>query len=440
MIKLTIGSEIEIEGLSMSESQDVKNWLTVMNPLFDVASRMNKALFGIPPKLLYYREEHSKLIVPIGILPTLKELYPNSVVIDARYEAKNKLKINFTGTLRDYQEDAVKAMESNPNGVLCCLTGGGKSCIMIKRMCDVGQPTLILVNTVELANQFVTALLTFTDLKKDDIGFLGAGKKDIKPITVALLQTVVTMDVSALKFGMIIFDECHQSPAQTYFTAMSKLSAKYKYACSSTPERADGLTKVIFWATGPLVHTVPMDKLTTILVKPTVKTIDTSYYFPLFSSEEYQAMVSDLSRDAARNKLIIEELKNYPKQQIAILCQRKEQVQLLQEAIPGSVILTSDMGKKARVAVMKGLLDGTHKVVISTYQLFSTGLDIPTLEVLFMAAPIKSVVKVRQSAGRLMRTTTLLPNKKPIIVDFADKKVELLKHQWYQRSRILRTL
>ena len=102
--------------------------------------------------------------------------------------------------------------------------------------------------------------------------------------------------------------------------------------------------------------------------------------------------------------------------------------------------MTSDMGKKERVAVMKGLLDGTHRVVISTFQLFSTGIDIPTLQVLFICAPIKSVVKVRQSAGRLMRTTPSLPNKKPIIVDFADKNVELLKHQWYQRSRILRTL
>ena len=440
MIKLTIGSEIEIEGLSEDEKQTIRNWLVLTNPRWDVSSRMNKSLWGIPPKLKYYREVDDRMIVPVGTLSTLKDMFPSATIVDNRFEAKNKLNITFCGKLRDYQEDAVKAMEKDSNGVLCAMTGSGKTAIMIKCMCDVGQPTLILVNTVELANQFISALLKFTDLTKKDIGVLGNGKKDIKPITVALLQTITILDVSKLNFGMVIFDECHQSPADTYYLAMSGLSAKYKYSCSGTPERTDGLTKVIFWTTGKLIHTIPADKLVTILVKPSIRTIETDYFFPLFDSGEYGEMISDLSRDEERNKLILEILKDYPTQQCVLLCQRKEQVTLLQTAIPGSVSLTSNMGKKDRVAVMKGLLNGQHRVVISTFQLFSTGIDVPTLEVLFVCAPLKSTVKIRQAAGRLMRTTPLLPNKQPIIVDFADKKVELLKHQWYQRSRILRTL
>lgn len=437
---LTLTSEIAIEGLSPDNVQAIKTWLTLVNPRFDAASRMNKVLFGIPQNLKYYREEGPKLIVPVGLLSDLKKLFPTATIVDNRFENKLTIPIQFTGQLRDYQNDAVQALAQNTNSVLCALTGCGKTAIMIKRICDVGQHTLILVNTIELANQFIAAIIKFTDLKKKDIGFIGSGKKIVKPITVALLQTIVTMDPALLPFGMIIFDECHQSPADTYFTAMSKLNAKYKYACSGTPTRSDGLTNVIFWATGPLVHTVPQSALTSVIIKPTIRTINTDYKFPLFDTSEFQGMISDLSKDTARNKLILDTLQDYPTQQIVLLCQRKEQVELLRDAIPGAAMLTSDMGKKARVAVMNGLITGTIRHVVSTFQLFSTGIDVDSLEIMFLCAPIKSNIKVRQSAGRLMRVCPRLPNKQPIIVDFVDRNVELLKHQWYLRSRILRTL
>ena len=309
-------------------------------------------------------------------------------------------------------------------------------------ICDIKQPALILVHTIELANQFRDALLKFTDLKPDQIGRLGDGRNTIEDISIGLLQTVTTMDPTKLnkRFGLVFVDEVHIAPAETYAAALNVLTAKYKYGASSTPERADGLTKVIFWLTGPLIHTVPGSELTAVIIKPEIHTVDTEYYFPLFDTSEYQAMISDLSLDAKRNQLILDTTKNYQGHQAVFLCQRKSQVAILATAIPNAVTLTSDMTKKERIKVMEGLLNGTHTDVVSTFALFSTGIDVPTLEILYICAPIKSIVKVRQSAGRLMRTTPLLPNKKPIIVDFVDRRVELLKHQWYQRSRILRTL
>jgi len=442
MIELDVKNSITIKGLTAEQKQDIKNSLTIINPKWDMASRMNKALWGIPPKLQYSNEVGTDLVVPVGILTTLKDKFPTAIVHDNRFVSPKKLKLTFKGKLHDYQEDAVTDMLKHENGVLCAKTGSGKTVMMNNMICTLQQPTLILVHTIELANQFRDSLIKFTSLKKSDIGMLGDGKKDIKPITVGLLQTVTTMDPSSCNnfFGAIFVDEVHIAPAETYAEALSKLTAKYKYGASGTPERADGLTKVIFWLTGPLRHIVPDSALTDVIIKPSIVTKETNYYFPLFDTSEYQAMITDLSKDVDRNKLIIDELVNYPTQQIVLLCQRKEQVEKLQSMIPNSVTLTSDMGKKARVAVMKGLVGNMHRVIISTFQLFSTGIDIPTLEVLFICAPIKSVVKVKQSAGRLMRTTKLLPNKQPIIVDFTDKKVELLKYQAYQRQRIYRTL
>jgi superfamily II DNA or RNA helicase len=243
----------------------------------------------------------------------------------------------------------------------------------------------------------------------------------------------------ARRWSGVFCDEIHIIGAETYYRAMSMLNATYKYGASATPQRSDGLDKVIFWATGPVRHTIPDSVLTRVIVKPTYKTFDTDYFFPIFDSSEYQMLISDLSRDVLRNAKIMEELKNYPTQQCVLLCQRKEQVQYLKDNIPDAVMLTSDMRKKDRAAVMKGLLDGTHRIIVSTFQLFSTGIDLPNLEVMFICAPIKSVVKIKQSAGRLMRVSSTI-EKHPIIVDFVDRKVELLKYQWYARHRILRNL
>ena len=404
---ITVSNQIIIEWCTPGEAIEIKNGLTLLNPKFDIATRMGFALWGIPEKLKYYRQDGDKLIVPVGVLDALLQNYPTATVSDNRFLAHQPTGVRFTGTLRDDQAIALEEMKKHKNGVLVSPTGSGKTVILCAYLAWLNEPTLILVNTIELANQFRSALVKFTDLKDEDIGFLGDGKRSYKSITVALLQTVTSIDASSStspllhRFSSVICDEVHIAPAETYYAALSRLDSTYKWGASATPQRSDGLDKVIFWATGPLRHSISRASLGTTILTPTTYSIVTNYYFPLFDTSEFGAMISDLSDDLDRNTLILEELKKYPTQQCVLLCNRKSQVQYLKNNIPGAVMLTSDMKKKDRAAVMVGLLGGTHRIVVSTFALFSTGIDVPNLEVLFICAPIKSVVKIKQSAGRL---------------------------------------
>lgn len=439
---IEVANVITITDLSDDQKEMIKNDLTLTNPVWDNATRMGLALWGIPKGLQYFKEDGDSLITPAGYLSTLKQILPNQPITDSRFESKKLLNVKFVGTLRDYQEEAGASLLSNTNGVLCALGGAGKTVMMIKLICDRRQPTLILVNTKELANQFIARLLQFTDLKKKDIGFLGSGKKNLKPITVGILQSVVKADADELNeiFGMVLVDECHICPAETYARALSKLNAKYKYGASGTPSRSDGLTQVIFWITGPIIHTIDKDRLGHAVLKPTIQVVETDYTFPLFSSSEYGAMITDLSIDTARNKLIVETAKSFPTQQMALLCQRKDQIRALHRAIPSAVTLHGDMNTTARKATMDGLISGKHRIVITTYALFSKGIDLDNLEIMFFCAPVKNKEMVTQAGWRIVRRSKTNPNKKPIIVDFADKKVELLKYQFYTRQRTLKKL
>ena len=87
---------------------------------------------------------------------------------------------------------------------------------------------------------------------------------------------------------------------------------------------------------------------------------------------------------------------------------------------------------------MEKLINGEVSIVISTYGLFSTGIDVPQLEVLLLAAPIRSEIKLRQSAGRLMRLHEGKTSAK--IIDFVDVNVDLLKFQGRKRKQILEKL
>ena len=90
------------------------------------------------------------------------------------------------------------------------------------------------------------------------------------------------------------------------------------------------------------------------------------------------------------------------------------------------------MSKKERALKMSQLQTGKKRIVVSTYGLFSTGIDLPQLEVLMLCAPMKSEVKLRQAAGRLMRKSK--GKRSAIIIDFVDFNVDILKWQFEFRS------
>jgi superfamily II DNA or RNA helicase len=451
---ITLDSRARISGLTSDQANKIMTDLTIANPAFSKAQNIGVSPFGIPKTFKYYKYTKSELIAPIGYVAQIHQHLDSTAVkvIDNRKTNKDaayfkKFKMNKTVKLRDYQKEIVDICLDKTIGVVEAMTGSGKTFSFIDLIFKRKEHTLILVHTIELANQTIEALTKHTTLKKDDIGFIGAGKLSIKPITVALLQSLASdirtkngQKVKELNktIGQIISDETHIVAAQSYYEVMTSLTAKYKFGFSATPRREDGLTKVIFLAAGPKIHTVEEKKLENVLITPTLEEVKTDYYFPLFSTTEYQEMLNDLSQDVDRNKLILEYAKKHKDKFTCILSSRLSQVEYLNKNIKGSEKLTSKMSKKKRAEVMKRLKEGKIKVIISTYGLFSTGIDFPSLEMLFLAGPIKSEIKIRQSAGRLMRKA--MGKTSATIIDFHDHRVDLLHSQFLKRKRIIKKI
>jgi len=458
-ILIVIKNKVSILGFPKEVQDDIKKLLTISNPLFHKRLDLGLQNWGIPSSLKYYEtgnDNDNLLIAPVGALgEILKIARSHEIKVDGSDIHDKRLSnpktdyfsnFKFKGKLRGYQEDIVTSCMSKSIGIVEAMTGSGKTICFVNLTLRRKEPTLILVHTLELANQTIKSFVKFSNLNEDDIGFIGDGRFEVKPITIGLHQTMSKLkkdkfEIVNERFGQVIGDEIHIVGAETWFRTMNNISAKYKFGFTATPRRDDGLTKVIHFAAGPIIHKVPKSALENFLITPEVEQVKTQYEFQMFSTQEYQEMITDLSQDDDRNDFILDYVisdENKDKYSI-LLCTRISQVEYLNHALGDkSVMLTSKMTKKKRGEVMGELYAGEKKIVVSTYGLFSTGIDIPQLEILYLCAPIKSEVKLRQAAGRLMRMSK--GKKKAKIIDFIDQKIDILKYQGYHRNKIFKKL
>ena len=227
-----------LSGVPPDLMQAIQKHLTITNPLLQMKEHLGLSLFGIVPSLSYYTTTTKTGVkVPIGAVPRIIELaseygvkIADSDIADHRthnVQTKYFCNLNFTGKLRPYQQGIVDACRSRTVGVVEAMTGSGKTITFVALTLEKKEATIILVNTIELANQTRDAFLKFTNVKEADLGFIGAGKFELKPITVALHQTMAKLDRSLFEmlsktFGMVIADEVNYR--LTMYTSYCTLS------------------------------------------------------------------------------------------------------------------------------------------------------------------------------------------------------------------------
>ena len=141
---------------------------------------------------------------------------------------------------RPYQEDALTAwLAQGSAGVVVLPTGAGKTFVAAMAIVETGLWTLAVVPTIDLLQQWRTALATALSLNIDDIGTFGGGEKELKPITIITYDSAALYPRELARFGLLIFDECHHLPAPTYRLIAESAFTPLRLGLSATPERSD---------------------------------------------------------------------------------------------------------------------------------------------------------------------------------------------------------
>lgn len=158
-------------------------------------------------------------------------------------------------TPRSYQREAVAAwLRANGRGLVVLPTGAGKTIVAYDTMAQLGVRTLVVVPTIELLRQWRAGISRHLRLPEKQVGAIGGGERATGPIT------VITYDSAAMRrrkldgFGLLVFDEVHHLPAESYRTIVHKAGSPWRLGLSATLERADGRHQELTELIGPVVY------------------------------------------------------------------------------------------------------------------------------------------------------------------------------------------
>jgi superfamily II DNA or RNA helicase len=140
--------------------------------------------------------------------------------------------------LYPYQQEAFdRWMENGGWGVLCIATAGGKTFIGLKAIEVLKEPTLILVPTLALVDQWVERLREKLGV---EAGVLGGGRHEAKWITVSTYDSAyIHAEEVGNRFMVLIADEAHHLFAPGYSQIAEMLVAPYRMGLTSTLYRSD---------------------------------------------------------------------------------------------------------------------------------------------------------------------------------------------------------
>ena len=438
-----IGSTIKIT----EPSQEIMDWcksnLVLVNPDYQKKVRMHLWVGDTPKQLFLYSMNGNDLILPFGCLRSILPLLEG----DWKKLYRKPVKVDFGGKvpLYEYQEEAVAAMLINHYGILQSPAGSGKTQMGIALAATLGVKTLWLTHTKDLLNQSKARAAQY--INPDLLGTITEGKVDIgQSMTFATIQTMCKVDLEQYRdeWDCVIVDECHRvSGTPTAVTQFSKvlniLRARHKYGLSATVHRADGLIKATYAMIGEVVWTVPDEavksRVMTVHVHPKGTGVGMSASF--LNSDgtvNYARLITYLTELEARNKFILDDLKESRDHYNLVLSERVGHLKELYSMLPpalkaqAAVIdgsMTSKAKKAEREQAIEDMRTGRKRYLFATYALAKEGLDIPRLDRLFLTTPQKDYAVIVQSVGRVART--FKDKQQPIVYDYVDNIRSLLK-------------
>ncbi|MEO8288125.1 MAG: DEAD/DEAH box helicase [Chloroflexota bacterium] len=156
---------------------------------------------------------------------------------------------------RPYQSEAITAWRDASNrGVVVLPTGAGKTLVAFLAIAATGTTTLICVPTLDLLGQWKASLLANTNLTEDEVGVWGGGDKELRPVTVVTYDSAAIHGRALQGFGLLVFDEVHHLPADTYRTIAEGSIATARLGLSATPDRSDLRHGDLDSLVGPVVY------------------------------------------------------------------------------------------------------------------------------------------------------------------------------------------
>nr|WP_221625582.1 DEAD/DEAH box helicase family protein [Halobellus ruber] len=354
-----------------------------------------------------------------------------------------RLSLSHAYDLRPYQEEAVSSWrEQGDRGVVELPTGAGKTVLAVDAIAALGVPTLVVVPTIDLLDQWRRELETEFDVA---VGQFGGGEQTGGPITVSTYDSAYLRaeDVGG-DFGFVVFDEVHHLGGEGYRDAARLVAAPARLGLTATFERPDGAHEVVAELVGPKVYSADVDDLAgEHLADYEIRRVEVALdpeeraayeeaqgtfvdylkrsNLSLRSGSDYRKLVMRSGTDPeAREALLAKQrarrimmnadakverlgrlLDRHREDRVIVFTAHTDLVYRLSERylLPA---ITSETGAAERREILERFREGTYSRVV-TANVLDEGVDVPDANVAVVLAGSGSEREFTQRLGRILR-------------------------------------
>ena len=451
-MKITIRNHLSLENTPSELEAILRKRMRFPNPKWQENERLGRWNKGTPEHLSFFEKTRTgRIILPRGYVRQLILLCRRMKIPHELEDLRRtlpSLDFEFSGRLKPFQQAAADRMLDKEFGTLSAPTGSGKTVIALYMVARRRQPALVVVHTRDLAFQWIERIGEFLSIPESSVGLIGGGERRAgSEITVALVQSLYKCaEEIAPQIGSLVVDECHRAPSRTFTEAVSAFDSRYMLGLTATPWRRDKLSRLIFWHLGDVHYEIeksPLIREGHILEADVVirETGFSPFHDPV---REYPKMLSELTADDDRNRMIAEDVAREAERGVClVLSDRKKHCEtlhfmLLYKHHIRAELLTGDLALPRRRKVIDRINRGEAQVLVATGQLIGEGFDCRNLTTLFITTPVRFTGRILQYLGRILRPA---PGKiRAKVYDYVDVRVGPLmaaarNRQWVYRSQ-----
>lgn len=381
------------------------------------------------------------LKMPIGARETvirwLKKHNYTPNVIDSLCDGSPIKPFKLTVKPYDYQIKAVLDFLKAERGVIDSPPRTGKTFMGAMVIRKLQLKTLVLAHQRDWLDNFKETFTgsesakPMTDIKRRRVGFCKTVEDFEKhDVCFATFQQFFSKRgrkvLNQIKnlFGIVIFDEVHQTPAKMSVKILATFPARYRLGLSGSTDRKDGRYTLVNQVLGSVAHSVERKTL-----RPRVELLYTGIEFDIKggSPAAFTYMVTNMERHKERRSMLIQKAIAMAKDGHFVLLpvsrvkSVQEYVRLINEEAEEDWArpFLGGMKKELRKKTIDDARKFKFRILVGNISLISTGLNIPRASCLIYCCFSNNLPKATQ---RFARVLTEMPGKPdPVIVLVLDE-------------------